>query len=221
MFLMMNSHQSLLEEIDREQRFKHILEQSIRDLEHSVSQLEARSSYDTSSDANEWKLRYMTQVELNRQLDQQKGWLREQVAGEIDRPGLAGLQGLELDTLSEAQLLRCLRQLEKERDNLCSDIKDHEWRLDQESKAFHKFDEARKTYHTEIHDAMANLDTLRSKVKMISNDYIMFSKRKGNILPNQRVLDPKRGPIKKIAAVRSLPKLNSGDRERNLGHLSE
>ncbi|OQR78913.1 exonuclease 3'-5' domain-containing protein 2-like [Tropilaelaps mercedesae] len=181
MFLTMSSYQSLLEEIDREQRFKHVLEQSIRDLEHTISQLDGRLSGDCADSANEWKLRYMTQ----------------------------------------AQLLRCLRQLEKERDNLRCDVRDHEWRLDQESKAFHKFDESRKAYQTEIQDAMANLETLRSKVKMISNDYIMFNKRKGNILPNHRVLDPKRGPIKKIAAVRSLPKLNSEDRERTSGNLSE
>lgn len=36
-----------------------------------------------------------------------------------------------------------------------------------------------------------------------------------NILPDQRVIDPRKGPIKKTAAVRSLPKLNTADKEFN------
>ncbi|XP_018494549.2 coiled-coil domain-containing protein 169 [Galendromus occidentalis] len=217
MFLTMSSHQSLLEEIDREQRFKHVLEQSLKDLEHTVCQLEERSG---NPDVSEWQLRYTTQVELNHHLDQQKEWLRGQVECQQGRPFIGSAE-LDLDSFSEAQLARCLRQLEKDRDNLRSDVRDLEWRLDQESKAFHKFDETRKAYQTEIRDAMTNLEALRSRVKMISNDYVMFSKRKGNILPNQRVLDPKRGPIRKIAAVRSLPKLNSGHHDRTSGHMSE
>ncbi|KFM69647.1 hypothetical protein X975_21174, partial [Stegodyphus mimosarum] len=131
------------------------------------------------------------------------------------------LAELDLDSLTESQLLRYLKQLEKDRNSLYNELRDKEWKLDQESKTFHKYNDTRKAYMTEITEAMLNLEAMKSRLRMFEgseNGSIAKCPRHLkylNILPDQRVIDPKKGPIKKTAAVRSLPKLNTTDKEFN------
>ncbi|XP_033743871.1 uncharacterized protein LOC117329825 isoform X3 [Pecten maximus] len=150
------------------------------------------------------------------------------------------------DDLSDATP-HMVRMLEKEKNMLHSQMRDIEWRLDQESKAYHKAHEERKTYSTEIHAAAtANArnrlplthrdlepipgsrtprDMGRFRCSHIDNwskqnknhpppnfrgprymdpTWTSFSR---NIPEDQRIIDPKRGPIRKTAAVKSLPSL--------------
>ncbi|UYV83928.1 CCDC169 [Cordylochernes scorpioides] len=154
------------------------------------------------------------------------------------------LSGLDLDSFTEPQLLRYMKQLERERNALYNELRDIEWKLDQESKlgrggshtfkllktlkdgkqvaprvqSFHKYNDIRKTYMTEITDAMLNLEAMRSRLKFLDlGDDIAKCPRHLkylNIQPDHRVLDPKKGPIKKTAAVRSLPKLGTSEEDR-------
>uniref|UniRef100_A0A8W8LC75 Coiled-coil domain-containing protein 169 n=1 Tax=Magallana gigas TaxID=29159 RepID=A0A8W8LC75_MAGGI len=153
------------------------------------------------------------------------------------------------DDLSDANKYM-IRSLEKEKQMLQGQMRDIEWRLDQESKAYHKANDERKTYSLEINSTKGSindfstrtklsssrdaLDTIpgsrtprsmgsrislnemdenssspsprRSKIKTVRNtNYRSLS----NIPEDQRILDPKHGPIKKAAAVKSLPSLET------------
>lgn len=211
----------LKSEIENEEKMKHMLEQSINDLCKTVEALEVQSQSADVSDEDEWKVRYYTQVEVNEQLEHQRDWLRSraEAARVNNKEGLTEyLADLDLDSLTENQLVRYLKQLEKDRNAVYNEIRDTEWKLDQESKAFHKFNDTRKAYMTEITDAMLNLESLRNRIKIIdmSDPGPLLSKcprhlKYLNILPDQRIIDPRKGPIRKTAAVRSLPKLASPD----------
>ncbi|XP_078324545.1 coiled-coil domain-containing protein 169-like isoform X5 [Crassostrea virginica] len=169
----------------------------------------------------------------------------------------------QFDDLSDANP-HMIRSLEKEKNVLMNQLRDMEWRLDQESKAYHKANDERKTYSLEINSTKGSinefstrtklsssrdaLDTIpgsrtprtmgsrislnemdenssspsprRSKIKTVRNtNYRSLRNLENdirrlffgfcNIPEDQRILDPKHGPIKKAAAVKSLPSLES------------
>eukprot|EP00105_Crassostrea_gigas_P041556 XP_019925704.1 PREDICTED: coiled-coil domain-containing protein 169 isoform X14 [Crassostrea gigas] len=242
-----------------------------------------RSSASSSDDLdwNEWKTRYETQTEINEQLERQilmlqnkvqeaKANLKDEDLAELDlRPGRgilkrrgAGKTPRDLknfDDLSDANP-HMIRMLEKEKNVLMNQMRDMEWRLDQESKAYHKANDERKTYSLEINSTKGSindfstrtklsssrdaLDTIpgsrtprsmgsrislnemdenssspsprRSKIKTVRNTNYRSLRNleneirlMGNIPEDQRILDPKHGPIKKAAAVKSLPSLET------------
>ncbi|XP_048774413.1 uncharacterized protein LOC125679328 isoform X3 [Ostrea edulis] len=160
------------------------------------------------------------------------------------------------DDLSDANP-HMIRLLEKEKNVLANQMRDMEWRLDQESKAYHKANDERKTYSLEINSTKGSinesstrtklsssrdaLDTIpgsrtprsmgsrisvhetdensplssprRSKIKTVRNtNYRSLRNLEHeirNIPEDQRILDPKHGPIKKAAAVKNLPSLET------------
>ncbi|XP_078324550.1 coiled-coil domain-containing protein 169-like isoform X9 [Crassostrea virginica] len=184
----------------------------------------------------------------------------------ILKPSPAGKTPRDLgqfDDLSDANP-HMIRSLEKEKNVLMNQLRDMEWRLDQESKAYHKANDERKTYSLEINSTKGSinefstrtklsssrdaLDTIpgsrtprtmgsrislnemdenssspsprRSKIKTVRNtNYRSLRNLENdirrlffgfcNIPEDQRILDPKHGPIKKAAAVKSLPSLES------------
>ncbi|XP_065933234.1 coiled-coil domain-containing protein 169 isoform X8 [Magallana gigas] len=253
------------------------------DNEDRSSSKQGRSSASSSDDLdwNEWKTRYETQTEINEQLERQilmlqnkvqeaKANLKDEDLAELDlRPGRgilkrrgAGKTPRDLknfDDLSDANKYM-IRSLEKEKQMLQGQMRDIEWRLDQESKAYHKANDERKTYSLEINSTKGSindfstrtklsssrdaLDTIpgsrtprsmgsrislnemdenssspsprRSKIKTVRNTNYRSLRNleneirlMGNIPEDQRILDPKHGPIKKAAAVKSLPSLET------------
>ncbi|XP_025049776.1 coiled-coil domain-containing protein 169 isoform X3 [Alligator sinensis] len=113
------------------------------------------------------------------------------------------------DQMPVGSLNQFVKQLEKEKKNLQSQLKDYELRLEQEAKAYHKASDKRRIYIAEISQTSAILKVAeRQKMDAVS------SKRENQILrgrynvqENKRILDPKKGPIKKTAGVKKLPKL--------------
>ncbi|XP_023218685.1 coiled-coil domain-containing protein 169-like isoform X2 [Centruroides sculpturatus] len=222
-------------EIYDEKRKKKVLEESIAELQQAVSVLEEQTENMDISEDDEWKIRYYTQVEVNQQLEGQRDWLQDRVysarnqtqdvaSTRITRSNkLIGIQAmlaeLDLDSLTEHQLQRYLKQLEKERNGLYNELRDTEWKLDQESKSFHKFNDTRKAYMTEITDAVLNLEAMKSRMKYmeLSDEGSVVKCPRHlkylNISPDQRVIDPKKGPIRKTAGVRSLPKIETEEKE--------
>ncbi|XP_048774422.1 coiled-coil domain-containing protein 169-like isoform X12 [Ostrea edulis] len=276
--------EKLRAEIQQEKQMKEMLEQSAAELKATVEELEKR--YDTidnedllssgkqspssvsSSDElnwNEWKTRYETQTEINEQLDRQILMLQNKVqeakANLKDARAhvAAGKSPRDLknfDDLSDANP-HMIRLLEKEKNVLANQMRDMEWRLDQESKAYHKANDERKTYSLEINSTKGSinesstrtklsssrdaLDTIpgsrtprsmgsrisvhetdensplssprRSKIKTVRNtNYRSLRNLEHeirNIPEDQRILDPKHGPIKKAAAVKNLPSLET------------
>ncbi|XP_052078692.1 coiled-coil domain-containing protein 169-like isoform X6 [Mytilus californianus] len=276
--------EKIRQEIQQEKQMKEMLEQSAAELRATVEELENR--YDTvDNEGNEWKTRYETQTEINEQLERQILNLQNKVQeaksnlkdddffpdGRVRpyrrtvRHRTAGKTPRDMnrfDDLSDANP-HMIRMLEKEKQMLSSQLRDLEWRLDQESKAYHKANDVRRNYQNEIsskkfqayhkanderktynleinttkhqHGEMSSrqramgsreqLDTISGsrtprdlsrpsyQTKSSGTNNSRNSRKSGshgslsNIPEDQRIIDPKRGPIKKTAGVKNLPSL--------------
>ncbi|OWF47035.1 hypothetical protein KP79_PYT12520 [Mizuhopecten yessoensis] len=196
-------------EIKQEKQMKEMLEQSSSELRYTIEELEKR--YDGVVDeGNEWKTRCETQQEMNDQLDKQIFMLQSKVQeakSNLKDAGKSTKDMKNFDDLSDATP-HMVRMLEKEKNMLHNQMRDIEWRLDQESKAYHKAHEERKTYSTEIHAAATRnrLPITHRELEPIPGSRTPRDMGR-NIPEDQRILDPKRGPIRKTAAVKSLPSL--------------
>ncbi|VDI69519.1 Hypothetical predicted protein [Mytilus galloprovincialis] len=220
--------EKIRQEIQQEKQMNEMLEQSAAELRATVEELENR--YDTvDNEGNEWKTRYETQTEINEQLERQILNLQNKVQEAKSNLKDAGKTPRDMnrfDDLSDANP-HMIRMLEKEKQMLSSQLRDLEWRLDQESKAYHKANDERKTYNLEInttkhqHGEMSSRQRAmgsREQLDTISGsrtprDLSRNSRKSGshgslsNIPEDQRIIDPKRGPIKKTAGVKNLPSL--------------
>ncbi|XP_060566133.1 coiled-coil domain-containing protein 169-like isoform X34 [Ruditapes philippinarum] len=282
--------EKLRAEIQQERQMKEMLDQSARELRITVEELEKRYEAIESEDpdltarGNEWKTRFETQEEMNQQLERQIIMLQDKIeeakrnlkdVSIEEKAGKTPRDMKSFDDLSDYihHLKRILdieakanpamvKNMEKEKNLLYNQLRDLEWRLDQESKAYHKANDERKQYVVEINSTKGNIDgnkarqraavnlqqreveemsrsprllgyTERFKLRQhhrspdkeqkdqkltprlanhvasrvsqtsrISNDY-------SNIPEDQRIIDPKRGPIKKTAAVKNLPSLET------------
>ncbi|WAQ99998.1 CC169-like protein [Mya arenaria] len=121
------------------------------------------------------------------------------------------------DDLSDANP-QMVKTMEREKQQLYNQLRDLEWRLDQESKAYHKANDERKQYVLEINATKGNIDGNKARqraavgVQQREVDEMSRSPRlMGNIPEDQRIIDPRRGPIKKTAAVKNLPSLELRD----------
>ncbi|XP_013388888.1 coiled-coil domain-containing protein 169-like [Lingula anatina] len=197
-------------EIQQEKQMREMLDQSSAELKLTVQELEKR--FDTIDDeGNEWKTRYETQVEMNQQLEKQVLVLQEKAdearktlkegktAKDPSRQAVSLKQG---DDFNDANP-HTVKQMEREKQSLNSQLRDLEWRLDQESKAYHKANDERKQYVTEINMAKYQVEHIKKA------GYKEGEQSPRNIPSDRRILDPQKGPIKKTAAVKSLPKLDS------------
>ncbi|XP_060566122.1 coiled-coil domain-containing protein 169-like isoform X24 [Ruditapes philippinarum] len=263
---------------------------TVEELEKRYEAIESEDP-DLTARGNEWKTRFETQEEMNQQLERQIIMLQDKIEEakrnlkdadlvqlyqskkieEIDRKrdkriaarkkGKTPRDMKSFDDLSDANPAM-VKNMEKEKNLLYNQLRDLEWRLDQESKAYHKANDERKQYVVEINSTKGNIDgnkarqraavnlqqreveemsrsprllgyTERFKLRQhhrspdkeqkdqkltprlanhvasrvsqtsrISNDY-------SNIPEDQRIIDPKRGPIKKTAAVKNLPSLET------------
>ncbi|XP_045203088.1 uncharacterized protein LOC123556437 isoform X38 [Mercenaria mercenaria] len=269
---------------------KEMLDQSARELRITVEELEKRYEAIESEDpiriakmndeilkeSNEWKTRFETQEEMNQQLERQIIMLQDKIeeAKRNLKDGTYYAENLKtmlflsgktprdmksFDDLSDANPAM-VKTMEKEKNMLFNQLRDLEWRLDQESKAYHKANDERKQYVVEINSTkgnidgnkarqraavnlqqreveeysrsprllgyterykmrhhptpdkelretkytsrMANVSSKISQTSRASNDY-------SNIPEDQRIIDPKKGPIKKTAAVKNLPSLET------------
>ncbi|KPJ01409.1 PREDICTED: uncharacterized protein LOC106120832 isoform X1 [Papilio xuthus] len=103
---------------------------------------------------------------------------------------------INLDILTPAELLRTVKRFERLKTDLISTLRSKEWRLDSESKLFVRVNDQRTYLQNEL---------------MICHNNIMRLQRNGNYWQNiprkndERILDPKRGPIKKIFCNDRLP----------------
>ncbi|XP_049878779.1 uncharacterized protein LOC126375724 [Pectinophora gossypiella] len=103
---------------------------------------------------------------------------------------------INLDILTPAELLRTVKKFERLKTDLISTLRSKEWRLDSESKLF-----------VRVHDQKMYLQN----ELMICQNNIMRLQRNGSYWPSytrktdERVLDPKRGPIKKSFCERLPP----------------
>ncbi|XP_044298602.1 serine/threonine-protein kinase DCLK1 isoform X3 [Varanus komodoensis] len=114
-------------------------------MKKTVAELEKRLDYVEDED-NEWKTRYETQIELNRQIERQIGLLQvkmDHVRGSpTDR--LASVRSFDQMHMDSLNLF--LKKLGEEKESLRNQLKDYELRLEQEAKAYHKANDERRAY---------------------------------------------------------------------------
>ncbi|CAK1542734.1 unnamed protein product [Leptosia nina] len=107
---------------------------------------------------------------------------------------------INLDILTPAELLRTVKRFERLKTDLVSTLRSKEWRLDSESKLFVRVNDQRTYLQNEL---------------MICQNNIMRLQRNGSYWQNiprrndERVIDPKRGPIKKIFCNDRLPPIST------------
>ncbi|XP_015275083.1 PREDICTED: coiled-coil domain-containing protein 169-like [Gekko japonicus] len=200
--------EQIMLEVEQEAQMKEVLELSLFEMKNTAAELEKRLNNIEDED-NEWRTRYETQIELNRQLERQIGLFQGKMQHVCGNPtdrlaSVRSFDQMHLDSLDQF-----LKQLEEEKKSLQNQLKDYELRLKQEGKAYQKANDERRAYLAVISQISGSLKSSerqkKDEVEIKRENQIL--RGKCNIPKNQRILDPKKGPIKKTAGVKHLPKL--------------
>nr|XP_055101204.1 coiled-coil domain-containing protein 169 isoform X1 [Symphalangus syndactylus] len=195
--------QQLLEEI----RKKDAVQLSIFELRHKIMELEAKLN--TDNEGNEWKTRYETQLELNDQLEKQIVYLKEKMekirGNSSDR--LSSIRVYEQMPVESLNTL--LKQLEKEKRTLESQVKYYALQLQQESKAYQKINNERRTYLAEMSQGSGSHQvSKRQQMDQLPRMQENLVKTGRYNPTKQKTVSAKRGPVKKITRSNHLPELH-------------
>ncbi|XP_004577588.1 coiled-coil domain-containing protein 169 isoform X3 [Ochotona princeps] len=194
----------LLEEI----HLKDIVQLSMLEIRHKIAELESKLSDD--NEGGEWKTRYETQLELNDQLEKQIISLQEKMEKIRGNPSdkLSSIRAYERMPVESLNTL--LKQLEKQKRSLENQVKDYAFRLEQESKAYHRTNNERRTYLAEMSQASGSHQIPKRQQHMEQ-----LPKMKENLvkigrfnLAHQKTANSKKVPVKRVTRSSHLPKLN-------------
>ncbi|CAH1776846.1 unnamed protein product [Owenia fusiformis] len=203
-------------ELEQEKQMREMLSQSMTELQLTVGELEKRFDQ-IDNEGNEWKTRFEMQSEMNHQLEKQNITLEtkiDETKNNIENIKQVNKSPRDVSKIDDDHVtLQMVKNLEKQRNDLANQLRDLEWRLDQESKAYHKAHDERKQYQVEIYSAKQAIDKLqqrqRAALATSQRELDTKSKTPRNIPADQRIIDPKKGPINKTAAMKVLPKIDS------------
>ncbi|NP_001138453.1 coiled-coil domain-containing protein 169 isoform a [Homo sapiens] len=195
--------QQLLEEV----RKKDAVQLSIFELRHKITELEAKLN--TDNEGSEWKTRYETQLELNDELEKQIVYLKEKVekihGNSSDR--LSSIRVYERMPVESLNTL--LKQLEEEKKTLESQVKYYALKLEQESKAYQKINNERRTYLAEMSQGSGlHQVSKRQQVDQLPRMQENLVKTGRYNPAKQKTVSAKRGPVKKITRPNHLPELH-------------
>ncbi|KAM9846409.1 coiled-coil domain-containing protein 169 [Aulostomus maculatus] len=147
-------------ELEQDREVKEMLEESVCDLRSTMCELQERL-HSVDGEGNEWKTRYETQIELNGQLERQISLIHERLedlrGNPMDR--LASIRSY--DEMPADSLRQRLKLLTEEKSDLQSQLMDCHLRIQQEGKAFHKTNDERRAYLSEIAKLSSTLDAQR------------------------------------------------------------
>ena len=147
--------EQLLAQIEQEQNLKKMLDNSASELQTTIADMEEQHR-GLDDEGSEWKTRYETQVEINNRLN----WQVDDLKRKTQMKSYLGAAGIkDLNEISGTQLRTMVKQLEKDKSGVNSQLRNLDWRLDQESKALHKALDKRKKYQLEIAEASYNLSS--------------------------------------------------------------
>ncbi|XP_063807903.1 coiled-coil domain-containing protein 169 isoform X3 [Pseudophryne corroboree] len=157
-----------------------MLENSIFEMKNTIVDLE-RKLKSMDNEGSEWKTRYETQLELNKQLDRQSHVLQEKseylrgnptdrlsavrsfeqmsVAEKLGWPAQQRWQKLQED----GSLNQYLKRLEDEKSLMDNQLKDFELRMEQEAKAYYKINDERRMYVAEIAQTSTAQDSAKKQ----------------------------------------------------------
>jgi chromosome segregation ATPase len=206
--------EKLRAEVMQQQQVNEMLEKSLDELQTTVSELEKRLE-GMDEESCEWKTRYEMQTELNQQLEMQALVMSEKIE-EAKRTLKDGRFPKTLQMFEETPEVtpQYVKLLERSKHIFESQLRDLEWRLDQESKAYHQANEERKNYIVEINAAKGSIDNFHLRPTGVHHDDLptetprVVSNTNKNIPADHRVIDVRRGPIRRTAAVKTLPRID-------------
>ncbi|XP_018027780.1 coiled-coil domain-containing protein 169-like [Hyalella azteca] len=218
---------SLAQELEEQLKYRDTVAWSVGVLEQSVAELELqldslqRGSTDEAD--TEFKLRYEAQGDLNKKLQEQTEWYSQELAKTKERFRQAQQRAsynlttlcqeysydADLDHYSEAELSVMVRQLERERNISYSEFRNKTWLLDSRSKEYHQLKDLCDAYSGDLSFVNRSLEEMWRKRSTSSSTSapIMWNGEPG-FLPAHRVINPRHGPVRKTAGVRSLPRLD-------------
>ncbi|RVE63961.1 hypothetical protein OJAV_G00141430 [Oryzias javanicus] len=160
----------LLAELKEENEATRSLEESVFDLQSTMCELQKRLQ-SVDGEGNEWKTRYETQLELNGQLERQIVVAREKLesmrGNPVDR--LASVRSYDdMSVVSgpiliylEEMLRQRLKFLTEEKSELQRQLTACHLQIQQEGKAFHKTNDERRAYLSEIANLSAAYEAQR------------------------------------------------------------
>ncbi|XP_061659335.1 coiled-coil domain containing 169 isoform X4 [Syngnathoides biaculeatus] len=149
-------------ELEQEREIKDMLEESVRDLQSTMRELQDRLN-GVDGEENEWKTRYETQTEVNVQLQRQLVVIHERLedlrGNPVDR--LASIRSF--DDMPPESLRHHLKLLVDEKSGLQSQLADCRVGIEQEAKVFHKTNDERRAYISEIAKLSSTMDAQRKQ----------------------------------------------------------
>ncbi|XP_061902177.1 coiled-coil domain-containing protein 169-like isoform X1 [Entelurus aequoreus] len=142
-----------------------MLEESVRDLGCTMRELQDRL-HGVDREDNEWKTRYETQTEVNAQLQRQTSLVHERLEDLRGKPmdRLASIRSYD-DMPTEA-LRQRLKLLTDDKSQLRSQLMDYRIRIEQEGKAFHRTNDERRAYLSEIAKLSSTVEAQRRQYSM-------------------------------------------------------
>ncbi|XP_033996420.1 coiled-coil domain-containing protein 169 isoform X2 [Trematomus bernacchii] len=147
-------------ELEHEREIKEMLEESVSDLRSTMCELQDRL-HSVDGQENEWKTRFETQTELNGQLERQMSFIHERLEDLRGNP-MDRLASIRMfDDMSVETLRQRLKLLTEEKSDLQSQLMDAHSRIEQEGKAFHKTNDERRAYLSEIAKLSSTLEAQR------------------------------------------------------------
>lgn len=180
-------------ELEFEKERAKVLRDSINEWKLAIAEL-VKQFASVPRENNDWKVRYDSQLECNSQLEVTARSLKK-LAQERDRakqlPLGADSAPVKVDPKIQVKELKELSQIKQ---NLKSKLHGYEWRLDEESKMYHKADEKRKILLPDINRRRTN--SVAQHEKHINNKVErsmkslqrQFTNKTGGHVPGQIVL---------------------------------
>ncbi|XP_040282046.1 coiled-coil domain-containing protein 169 [Bufo bufo] len=148
------------EELLMETKMKEMLQASVSDMKNTVADLERKLS-SVEDEGNEWKTRFETQVEMNKQLERQIHTLQEKSEYVRGNPTDRLSSIRSYDQMPVGALNQYLKHLEEEKILMENQLKDFELRIDQEAKAYYKVNDERRMYISEIAQTSAAQEAVK------------------------------------------------------------
>ncbi|KAM4048311.1 coiled-coil domain-containing protein 169-like isoform 3-T3 [Anomaloglossus baeobatrachus] len=139
-----------------------MLQASIYEMKNTVIDLE-RKLHSVEDEGNEWKTRFETQIELNKQLETQIRVLQEKSEYLRGNPTDRLSSIRSYDQMQVGALNQYLKRLEEEIILMENQLKDFELRIEQEAKAYYKVNDERRMYVSEIAQTSAAQEAARKQ----------------------------------------------------------
>ncbi|KAB5543462.1 hypothetical protein PHYPO_G00079430 [Pangasianodon hypophthalmus] len=191
-------------ELEQEREMRELLKESVWDLTRTLADLEERVN-SVDGEGNEWRTRYETQMELNRQLERQIGVVQERLESLRGNPmdRLASIRSY--DEMTVDTLRHRLKLLSTEKSSLQSQLLECRLRIEQEGKAYQKAYDERRAYLSEIAKVSSAFDWTR-KQQLAQSQKTTHSPGKGAPVMLRHDLKGKKGVASTVTQTR-LPRL--------------